>query len=84
MKQINTNKSFLISVLQNKSFENAVYNTKFIENNLLVEKKNNKELFEKILDNSIYKLYFSIYKILDMVLCENAKKSLSDLILSGS
>ena len=31
---INTNKSFLISVLQNKSFEEAEYNTKFIENNL--------------------------------------------------
>ena len=31
---INTNKDFLISVLQNKSFEEANYNTKFIENNL--------------------------------------------------
>ena len=31
---INTNKDFLISVLQNKSFEEARYNTKFIENNL--------------------------------------------------
>jgi 3-methylcrotonyl-CoA carboxylase alpha subunit len=31
---INTNKDFLISVLQNKSFEEASYNTKFIENNL--------------------------------------------------
>lgn len=31
---INTNKSFLISVLQNKNFEEAEYNTKFIENNL--------------------------------------------------
>ena len=32
---INTNKSFLISVLKNENFENANYNTKFIENNLL-------------------------------------------------
>ena len=31
---INTNKSFLISVLQNKNFEEANFNTKFIENNL--------------------------------------------------
>ena len=31
---ISTNKSFLISVLQNKNFENANFNTKFIENNL--------------------------------------------------
>jgi len=31
---INTNKSFLISVLQNKTFEDANFNTKFIENNL--------------------------------------------------
>ena len=31
---INTNKSFLISVLQNKFFEDANFNTKFIENNL--------------------------------------------------
>ena len=30
---INTNKSFLISVLQNKNFEEAEYNTKFIANN---------------------------------------------------
>ena len=31
---INTNKSFLISVLKNKFFEEASYNTKFIEENL--------------------------------------------------
>ena len=31
---ISTNKSFLISVLQNKNFEDANFNTKFIENNL--------------------------------------------------
>ena len=38
---INTNKSFLISVLQNKTFEEANFNTKFIENNLasFVKKK---------------------------------------------
>ena len=38
---INTNKSFLISVLQNKTFEEANFNTKFIENNLtsFIEKK---------------------------------------------
>ena len=30
---IKTNKSFLISVLQNKTFEDADFNTKFIENN---------------------------------------------------
>ena len=34
IKGINTNKSFLISVLQNKTFEEANFNTKFIENNL--------------------------------------------------
>ncbi len=31
---IDTNKSFLISVLQNRNFEEANFNTKFIENNL--------------------------------------------------
>ena len=49
---INTNKSFLISVLQNKNFEEAEYNTKFIENNLsLFTKKNNSKIFksEKII-----------------------------------
>ena len=34
MKEINTNKSFLISVLQDKNFVDANFNTKFIENNL--------------------------------------------------
>ena len=40
---INTNKSFLISVLQNKTFEEANFNTKFIENNLtsFIKKKEN-------------------------------------------
>ena len=49
---INTNKSFLISVLQNKNFEEAEYNTKFIENNLsLFTKKNDSKIFkaEKII-----------------------------------
>ena len=49
---INTNKSFLISVLQNKNFEEAEYNTKFIENNLsLFTKKNDPMIFksEKII-----------------------------------
>ena len=49
---INTNKSFLISVLQNKNFEEAEYNTKFIENNLsLFTKKNDPKIFksEKII-----------------------------------
>ena len=44
---INTNKSFLISVLQNKNFEEAEYNTKFIENNLsLFTKKNDPKIFQ--------------------------------------
>ena len=40
---INTNRSFLISVLQNKTFEEANFNTKFIENNLasFIKKKEN-------------------------------------------
>ena len=49
---INTNKSFLISVLQNKNFEEAEYNTKFIENNLsLFTRKNDPMIFksEKII-----------------------------------
>ncbi len=36
---IKTNKSFLISVLQNKTFEDADFNTKFIENNLTLFKE---------------------------------------------
>jgi len=47
LEGISTNKNFLISVLQNKSFENAMYNTKFIENNLplFIEKiENNKKV----------------------------------------
>ena len=40
---INTNKSFLISVLKNENFKNAKYNTKFIENNL--------SLFTKEIEN---------------------------------
>ena len=49
LEGISTNKSFLISVLQNESFENAIYNTKFIENNLslFTEKKANIKKIEK-------------------------------------
>ena len=41
---INTNKSFLISVLQNKTFEEANFNTKFIENNLASFVKEKKDI----------------------------------------
>jgi len=41
---INTNKSFLISVLQNKNFEEANFNTKFIENNLASFVKKKKDI----------------------------------------
>jgi len=41
---INTNKSFLISVLQNKTFEEANFNTKFIENNLASFVKKKKDI----------------------------------------
>ena len=49
LEGINTNKSFLISVLKNESFENAIYNTKFIENNLslFTEKKGNTKKVEQ-------------------------------------
>lgn len=49
---------------ENKNIIYDNFSINIIENNLLVEKKNNKEIFDKILDNSINKLYFSIYKIL--------------------
>ena len=42
---INTNKSFLISVLQNKTFEEANFNTKFIENNLTSFIKKKEDIF---------------------------------------
>ena len=54
---INTNKSFLISVLQNKNFEEAEYNTKFIENNLSLFTKNN--------DSKIFKSEKIIQKYTD-------------------
>ena len=54
---INTNKSFLISVLQNKNFEEAEYNTKFIEDNL--------SLFTKINDPMIFKSEKIIQKYTD-------------------
>jgi len=41
---INTNKSFLISVLQNKNFVDANFNTKFIENNLATFIKKKEEV----------------------------------------
>ena len=44
---IKTNKSFLISVLKNKYFENANYNTKFIENNLSLFTSEIEMLLEK-------------------------------------
>ena len=45
---INTNKSFLISLLQNKNFEEANFNTKFIENNLnLIIAKKEEDLSNK-------------------------------------
>ena len=45
---INTNKSFLISVLKNESFEKATYNTKFIENNLSLFTKESETLKKDI------------------------------------
>ncbi len=60
---IKTNKSFLISVLQNKTFENADFNTKFIENNLtlfterkeinLKDKQKNKNNKQKYSDKDV-------------------------------
>ena len=48
---IKTNKSFLIEVLKNKSFEEAKFNTKFIENNLSIftkyEEKNQDPIVKK-------------------------------------
>jgi len=44
LEGISTNKSFLISVLQNESFENALYNTKFIENNLSLFTKKKEDI----------------------------------------
>ena len=48
---IKTNKSFLIEVLKNKSFEEAKFNTKFIENNLSIftkyEEKNQDPITKK-------------------------------------
>ena len=60
---IKTNKSFLISVLQNKTFEDANFNTKFIENNLtlftekkeinLKDKQQNKNNEQKYSDKDV-------------------------------
>ena len=55
---INTNKSFLISVLQNKNFEDANFNTKFIENNLTsIVKKKDEVLHSKKEDVKIKQEY---------------------------
>ena len=43
---INTNKFFLISVLQNKTFEEANFNTKFIESNLSTFIKKKKDILQ--------------------------------------
>jgi 3-methylcrotonyl-CoA carboxylase alpha subunit len=52
---INTNKSFLISVLQNKNFEDANFNTKFIENNLtsIVKKKEDVKVKQEYSDKDL-------------------------------
>ena len=46
---INTNKSFLLTLLQNKNFEEANFNTKFIENNLnsFIKKKEDISLIQQ-------------------------------------
>lgn len=45
---INTNKNFLLSILQNPSFLHGDFNTKFIENNLnlLIQKKENSQTLD--------------------------------------
>ena len=43
---INTNKFFLISVLQNKTFEEANFNTKFVESNLSTFIKKKKDILQ--------------------------------------
>ena len=45
---IKTNKTFLIEVLKNKSFEEAKFNTKFIENNLSIFTKYEEKKQDKI------------------------------------
>ena len=50
---IKTNKSFLIEVLKNKSFEEAKFNTKFIENNLSIFTKYEEKKKDPIIKNEV-------------------------------
>ncbi len=50
---IKTNKPFLIEVLKNKSFEEAKFNTKFIENNLSIFTKYEEKKQDKIIKKEI-------------------------------
>ena len=52
---IKTNKTFLIEVLKNKSFEEAKFNTKFIENNLSIFTKYEEKKQDKIEKKEIKK-----------------------------
>ena len=63
LEGINTNKSFLISVLQNESFENAIYNTKFIENNLSLFTKKNE--ITRIIEKDFYTPKKAVQKYTD-------------------
>jgi len=47
---------------ENKNIIFDKFSINIIENNLLINKNNNKEMFNKIFDNTIFKLYVLIYK----------------------
>ena len=84
LEGINTNKSFLISVLQNESFENAIYNTKFIENNLslFTEKKVNTRKIEKHIstkENVVQKYTDKDVEAFKKITAESPKDSSSKL-----
>tara|TARA_B100000787_G_scaffold169892_1_gene162751 strand:+ start:690 stop:3143 length:2454 start_codon:yes stop_codon:yes gene_type:complete len=84
LEGINTNKSFLISVLQNESFENAIYNTKFIENNLslFTEKKVNTRKIEKHIstkENVVQKYTDKDIEAFKKITAESPKDSSSQL-----
>ncbi|MDB4084401.1 carboxyltransferase domain-containing protein [Candidatus Pelagibacter sp.] len=84
LEGINTNKSFLISVLQNESFENAIYNTKFIENNLslFTEKKVNTRKIEKHIstkENVVQKYTDKDVEAFKKIISESPKDSSSQL-----
>ena len=84
LEGINTNKSFLISVLQNGSFENAIYNTKFIENNLslFTEKKVNTRKIEKHIstkENVVQKYTDKDVEAFKKITAESPKDSSSKL-----